>query len=334
MPKYIRYTIAVFFCFAFMAMAAYALDGSRPGSAAVQAWLPDMYTSYILSERQQGLEIQGEIPRLLEGFGPAYYHINNEIISAKNNLIDGTRRVRARSINFTYEVFNTKDVVSVVIMATTRAVTDRTSVASVNFDPRTGSIVTLSGAIGMDITPIAEGIISEMIRRNPATYYAAFTAPPTGQAFYLTEKHLVLLFDEFQLSSAPDSTRMIQLERSNIKTFTINYNEYRISQDRYEIKMMPLRRILENMGYTDDNIQWNAPYNEAVIIRNGSPAITLRAGENNFQINGVMQRSLEAAPEIRRSNMYVPISFFNQIMGLTAYSIDEQGNITFMTYIG
>jgi len=30
--------------------------------------------------------------------------------------------------------------------------------------------------------------------------------------------------------------------------------------------------------------------------------------------------------------MYVPISFFNQIMGLTAYNIDEDGNITFMTY--
>jgi len=292
-----------------------------------------MYVSTTLSERHQGLEIQGEIPELLYSFGPAYAKINEEILIAKNSLIEGTRRVRARSINFTYEVFYTNEVVSIVIMATTRAVTDRTSVISVNFMKHTGELVTLTQAMGMDITPLAEGIIAEMIRRDPATYYAAFTAPPTGQAFYLTDDLLVLLFDEFQLSSAPDSTRMIQFVRNNIKTFTIARYEYRISQDRYEIKMMPLRQILTSMGYIYEDVVWNPSYNEAVIMRNGSPAITLRAGENNFQINGVMQRSLEAAPELKNHSMYVPISFFNQILGLTAYSIDEQGNITFMTYI-
>ena len=332
MPKYVRYAIAAVFCFAVMAMAAYAFDGNGRPTATVQAWRSDMYASYTLSERQQGLEIQGEIPEVLESFGPAYAYLNSEIVNVKSDLIDGTRRVRARSINFTYEVHYADNVVSLVIMATTRAVTDRISVASVNFDPRTGTLLNLTAAMGMDITPLAEGIIAEMIRRNPETYYAAFNAPPTGQAFYMTNSHLVLLFNEFQLSSAPDSTREIRFVRNNIRTFTIGRNDYRISPDRYEIKMMPLRQILENMGYSDDNIRWHPSDNEAVIIRNDSPFITLRPGENNFEVNGVLQRSLEAAPELRRGNMYVPISFFNQIMGLTAYNIDEDGNITFMTY--
>ena len=333
MPKYMKYTIAMIFCFAMMAIAVYAFDGTRNASSA-QVWRQDMYVSNTLSERQQGLDIQGEIPELLESFGPAYARINTEIIAAKNSLIDGTRRIRARSINFEYEVFYTNEVVSLVIIATTRAVTDRTTVTSVNFNPRTGALLTLTQAMGMDITPLAEGIIADMIRRNPARYYAAFTAPPTGQAFYLTDRYLVLLFDEFQLSSVPDSTRMIQFVRDNITTFTIARSDYRISQDRYEIKMMPLRAILEYMGYECDDIEWNPVGKEAVIMRCGQATITLRAGENNFQVNGVMQRSLEAAPEISSSgNMYVPISFFNQIMGLTAYSIDDEGNITFMTYI-
>jgi len=332
MSKYARYAIAMVFCFAIMAIAVHAFDGARATST---AWQHDMFISYTLSGRQQGLDIQGEIPELLESFGPAYSLINDEIIAAKNSLIEGTRRVRARSINFTYEVFYANDVVSLVIMATTRAVTDRTSVTSVNFNPRTGALVTLTEAMGMDITPLAEDIIAEMIRRDPATYYAAFTAPPTGQAFYIDDRFLVLLFDEFQLSSAPDSTRMIQLERANIRRFTIDRSEYRISQDRYEIKMMPLRQILTQMGYVYRDIVWNpnGEYREVILMRNGSAAITLRIGENNFQINGVMQRSLEAAPELINGSTYVPISFFNQIMGLTAYSIDDYGNITFMTYI-
>jgi len=315
-----------------MAIAVYAFEGARVAPS-MPAWRQDMYITSALNERQQGLDIQGEIPMLQEDFGPAYAMINDEILAAKNRLIEGTRRIRARSITFEYEFFYTDDVVSIVIAATTRAVTDRTSVTSVNFNPE-GKILSLTDAMGMDITPIAEGKIADMIRRDPATYYAAFTAPPTGQAFYLTEDYLVLLFDEFQLSSAPDSTRLIKLVLDNIKVFTIAYYDYRISQDRYEIKMMPLRQILTSMGYDYDDIVWNQSCKEAIIMRDGHPMITLTAGENNFQINGVMQRSLEAAPELKNHTMYVPISFFDQIMGLTAYNVDEQGNITFMAYVG
>jgi len=332
MPKYVKYIIAMLFSFAVMAIAVYAFDGARTTSS-VQVWRQDMYISHTLNERQQGLDIHGEIPELLETFGPAYATINEEIQIAKNSLIEGTRRVRARSINFEFETFYTNDVVSLVMIATTRAVTDRTTVTSVNFNPRTGVILTLTEAMGMDITPLAEGIIADMIRQNPARYYAAFTAPPTGQAFYMTDDLLVLLFDEFQLSSAPDSTRLIQLVRENITVFSIDRNDYRISQDRYEIKMMPLRQILTSMGFADEDLIWNPTGKEARIVRSGSPTVTLRAGENNFQVNGVMQRSLEAAPELSNRSLYVPISFFDQILGLTAYSIDEQGNITFMTYI-
>jgi len=330
MPKYVRYIIAMLFCFVITVIAVHAFDGAR--TATVPAWRQDMYVSHILNERQQGLDIHGEIPELLECFGPAYVQLNEEILAAKNSLIDGTRRIRARSITFEYEIFYTRDVVSVVIIATTRAVTDRTSVVSVNFNPYTGVLVNLTEAMGMDITPLAEGKIADMIRRDPATYYAAFTAPPTGQAFYLTDHSLVLLFDEFQLSSAPDSTRIIEFVRENIRVFTITYNNYRISEDRYEIKMMPLRQILNYMGYCNEDIVWNPPRKEATVMRNGSATIILTVGENNFQVNGVIQRSLEAAPEMINGRMYVPISFFDQILGLTAYNIDEQGNITFMSY--
>jgi len=63
--------------------------------------------------------------------------------------------------------------------------------------------------------------------------------------------------------------------------------------------------------------------------------MTLTPGVNNYQLDGVFQRSLEAAPEQRNGgSIYVPISFFDQILGITIYDIDAQGNITFMTYLG
>ena len=331
MPKFMRYACMLLFCVIAMALAVHAFDGARPSSVAV--WRQDMHDSVDLDEREQGLDIRGQRPVLLECFGSAYSRINDEIEAERESLIDGARRIRARSITFDYEIFHTNDVVSIVIFATTRAVTDRTSVASVNFNPRTGALVTLTEAMGMDITPLAEGKIADMIRSDPATYYVAFSAPPTGQAFYLTNEELVLLFDEFQLSSAPNSTRTITLRLRNIRSFSIAHHEYRISQDRYEIKMMPLRQILTGMGYNNNDFIWNPEEREATILRNGRPMVTLVAGENNFLLNGVLQRSLEAAPELSNGTMYVPVSFFDQILGLTAYNIDEQGNIMFMTYL-
>jgi len=315
-----------------MAIAVYAFDGIRVMPEAIPVWRQDMYETELLNVRQQGMDIRGQVPKLLDCFGPAYLQLNDEISLAVDELIEGARRIRARSITFDFEIYNTDEVVSIVIFATTRAVTDRTTVTSVNFNPHTGTLVTLIEAMGRDITPLVEGKIADMIRQDPATYYAAFTAPPTGQAFYLTQHSLMLLFDEFQLSSVPGATSSIELMLDNIKTFTISYYDYHINQDRYGIKMMPLRQILVGLGYSDnEDIIWYD--NKAVVLRDGRTVITLRAGENNFQLNGILQRSLEVAPVLKNGLMYVPISFFDQILGLTAYDIDELGNITFMTYL-
>ena len=329
MPKIARYACTLLFCFVALFVAVHAFDGAR--SATVSVWRQDMHTSEYLNERQQGLDIRGQKPVILETFGSAYNELNDQIEDAISNLIDGARRIRARSITFDYEIFTTNEIISIVISATSRAVTDRTSVLSVNFNPRTGAPMTLAQAMERDITPLAESKISEMIRQDPTTYYAAFNAPPTGQAFYLTETTLVLLFDEFQLSSVPGATTQIEFVRDNIMVFTISPNDYFISEDRYAVKMMPLRAILTNVGF---ETEWRNATKTIDIYLHGQVIMTLHPGVNNYQLNGVMQRSLEAAPVvINGGTAYVPISFFDQILGIIIYNIDAQGNITFMTYM-
>ena len=328
MPKLVRYAVALVFCFVILIAAVYA--GAR-GSSASLRWNADMYISQALNDRQQGLDIRGDIPVVLDTFGPAYEEINAAVDSAVDALIDSARRVRARSIYFEYEIFDTDTVVSIVISATTRAVTDRTVVRSVNFDPRTGAFITLAQAMGRDITPIVEGKISEMIRQSPTVFYAAFTAPPTGQAFYLTETTVVLLFDEFQLSSMPGGLNQIELVRDNIMVYTIPRESYFECRDRYILKMMPLRRILEGMGY---GARWCTERRVAEILMGDNVIMTLTPGENNYQLDGVLQRSLEAPPTQKNGgSVYVPISFFDQVLGIIIYDIDAQGNITFMNYV-
>jgi len=331
MPRIARYVVALIFCFTLLGVAVYAFD-ARGLSSAASAWQAGMYEARILNTRQQGLDIRGEVPEILEDFGPAYEALNMEIEQAIDTLAEGTRRIRARSVSFDYEIYYTNEVVSIVISATARAVTDRTSVLSINFNPRTGNLVTLTQAMGgLDITPLAEGKIADMIRLDPATYYAAFTAPPTGQAFYLTDTLLVLLFDEFQLSSIPGATSSIRFVRDNIMQVTISRDDYRISPDRYAIRMMPVRRTLIGLGYEVG--PWCPINRETPISLHGREIIVLREGENNYQLNGVLQRTLEAPPTLFNGHLYVPISFFDQILRLTAFTINAQDSISFISYL-
>jgi len=289
-----------------------------------------MYSTETLNERQQGLDIRGEFPVVLEEFGPQYESINARIDAAIDSLVEGSRRIRARSVTFEYNIEHTNSVVSIVIYARSRAVTDRTSVLSVNFDPSSGQAVTLTQAIGHNITPLAEARIAEMIRLDPATYHAAFSARPTGQAFYVTNTSLVLLFDEFQLSSVPGATTRITFQLNNLRFYRLELADYRVEPvDGYAIRMVPLGRVLAGLGYST---AW--ANGEAVVSRGGRTLITLVPGENNYLLNGVLLRSLEVAPTMIDRRMYVPISFFDQILPLTAFNVAANGRVTFMTYLG
>jgi len=320
--------IAAIFCFVLLAVAVYA----RTSTTAAPVWCSDMYTVETLNLRQQGLDIRGQRPVVVEDFGTAYEALNEEIDNIIETLIEGTRRIRARSVTFDYQIESTNNLVSIVITANARAVTSRTTVMSLNFNPRTGAQLTLTQAMdNRDITPLAEGKIAEMIRQDPATYYAAHTAPPTGQAFYMTNTHLVLLFDEFQLSSVPGATTNIEFELANIKSHRLPSDDYRASTGRYAIRMIPLGTVVRGLGY---EAEWCSVAREVTVSLNGETVIVLRPNQNNYQLHGVLQRSLESAPVMHGNNMYVPISFFDQILSLTAFSINANGSIDFISYLG
>jgi len=328
MPKIVRICLAAVFCFLLVGVAVYA--NSRAHFMSAPVWDDGMYTIVTLDERRQGLDIRGTVPEILETFGPEYASLNEQLDSMVDTLIEGTRRIRARSVTFDYKIEHTNNLISIVIYANARAVTDRTTVLSLNFDRR-GKRTTLTQAIGLNITPLAEGKIAEMIRQNPATYYAAFNAPPTGQAFYITNSHLVLLFDEFQLSSRPGGTSRIQFQLENIRSYTLSPQNIRMSTGRYAIRMIPLRTVLEGLGY---DVDWCQTEREATVSLHGETVIVLRPNVNNYQVQGILQRSLESAPTMHRGNMYVPISFFDQVLYLTAFSINPSGEIVFISYLG
>jgi hypothetical protein len=295
-------------------------------------WQEDMIANRTPTRRVNGITLRGVFPDIQPSFGPAYADINERISAAANDLINNAQQRRATTITFSYEVFATHRAVSVVMYASIEAVTTREAVRTINFNPATGEPSSLECAMGYDIAPLVERILTEWTRDNPERYYAAITAPLS--AFYVTGEQLVLLFDEFQISTAAGSVGRVELTLAHIiRPRPISPAEYRIEEDIYNLKMVPIGTIARELGHY---VRSNIPQGRASIYWDDSrtlPIMELALGVNSYNWGeGSQQRTLEAAPVIYGGRMLIPITFFDQIMPRTTYHVDEYGYIHFLAH--
>lgn len=299
--------------------------------------LPEITIQRVLPDRQGGLDIYGDVPgEFTSYFGPAYSQINKRVEDVIDSLINEARRVRARSITFSYQQHETDTVVSILIEADVSSVISRTMVRSVNFNPDTGELVTIRDVMDFDVVPLAERLLADRMRREPENYYATQAIELDTQAFFVNRRGITILFDEFQLSAMVSGIRTLEISGRGIRSIELEPEDV-LNTDSvsYGLLMVPLRRVAEGLGY---HVEWCSEEQKAIIY-NRSPGVGgqrlawAHPGYNEY-FTPAIERSLEAAPKIRNGgNMYVPITFFEQILTLTSYTVCSDGNIMFLAYL-
>ncbi|MDR0273732.1 MAG: copper amine oxidase N-terminal domain-containing protein [Clostridiales bacterium] len=344
--------VVVLFVFAFAPMTMFARplqgDDAPPGNvyipapsltnvntqptAPVRTWRSSMLQESSHTRRQEGLDIRGVIPVISDSFDSSDFinaNITDDIVTS---LIAEARRLRARSITFSYEYHPTEEIISIVIYANISTTLPQTLARSVNFSARNGSIISMNEATGIDIIPLAERILAERIRSNPELYHAALSASLANQAFYLTDYSLVILFDGFRLSAREGEVDTIEIILANINSVVLYPDDYR-QDGPYDLKMIPLRAMLE--GQLGFDVIWDEYSGRVTIARNGVLLIELNPNDNEYIVYGThtQRRSLEAAPQIYDGYTYIPITFFDQILPFTTFSIDIDGSITILSYL-
>ena len=308
-----------------------SFTNTLPTTPNIRGWRSNMLEGRTLTRREQGLDLRGLIPDIRSFVTASVIneYITDDIVTS---LISEARRLRARSISFRYEDHTTDEIVSIVIYADVVTTLPHTLVRSVNFCVSEGRLLSMNEAVGMEIAPLAERILAERIRNNPERYYAALSAPLANQAFYLTNDRLVILFDGFRLSTRVGEVDTIELILENINTVVLTKDDYR-PDGPYGLKMIPLRDMLEGqLGFDVDWFDCDDWGNHAIISRNGQNLIELRPDDNEYIVLGTQRRSLEAAPQVIDGRTYIPITFFDQILPLTTFSIGTNGSITFLSY--
>lgn len=90
------------------------------------------------------------------------------------------------------------------------------------------------------------------------------------------------------------------------------------------VMMVPLRAVLEEMGY---EIKWNQETYSVEILK-GAQWTSIKIGENYFFKNKMAPIELSSAPVIVNDRTLVPAEFFSEILGLGI--MIENGNLVFL----
>jgi len=294
-------------------------------------WPDDMVDYTDLNIRVEGLELEGRIPLINQNAGLLHIRINAEINRIRANKIADARSIRARTLTFDYEIYFSDPYLSIILTSTAASASSKTEVVSINFNVNSGEFVSATDVVGSHVVQLADRLLVEMIRRNPERYNPNFTGMQAAQPFSITNNEITFWFNEFQLTPGIEGITPLSLSLRNINEETLAPNDYHVRPGGFNLKMVPVRRIVEAMGY---RLVWHPETRSSTIHFNDELIIEIIPEVNDYlRSEQRFTRSLETAPVIIGTTMYVPISFFDQILSLVAYTIDNNNNITFASYL-
>jgi hypothetical protein len=125
-----------------------------------------------------------------------------------------------------------------------------------------------------------------------------------------------------------DGVSRLNILIENVSYVTISDTDYSVWPG-YNVKMIPFRMVCGALGY---DMQWDQGNKRVDVFRDGMAFMEMTINVNNYSLPDKKTRPLEVAPIIMNGMVYVPISFFEQVLNLVTYSIGPDNHITFLAY--
>lgn len=283
-----------------------------------------------------GLRISGGIPRVRVDAADIYQS-NLEFEEAINQRIADIWHAfgeRARSVSAISLEYETEHIVDgyyhfIVIYADIVSSTHSREVGVVGFDAHRRTILSLEDVLGPNAQPLARAHIAARMRAQPGLFNSVPTSDGVGlysgkmQRFYTRGGYVMFLFDQGEIAPARSGVVRIPLERARVHNTSFAPHEY-IRMDEFNLKMVPLRAAVEGLGFS---LEWDDGDNAILISRADTSPIRVRIGQNLYEQDTRPPMSLESPPILHQGLTFVPISFFETILG-AFYSTNEHGVVT------
>lgn len=281
-----------------------------------------------------GLEISGEIPEA--NFDDEEFNkILTERFNAQVNSFIQQHQASALYINFTTKTVEYQQAsedgehfISVVITMEAISATTTVAVATTVINTDAQEIITLDH-FSINAIALANNHIRGLIARTPRGFVQNFGGIDTDHPFYLENNQIVIPFGSSELFASTRGLRSIRMSLGHIHDEIVPGEfVYTLPAEQYSTRMVRLSPVLQGHGYTTN---WNSQTLTIEIFDDVRLVASLTVDENAFSYGSSPERHLEVAPMLRHSRVYVPLSFFDEIMGMTV-TITPDGYIIISRY--
>jgi hypothetical protein len=189
--------------------------------------------------------------------------------------------------------------------------------------------VGVSQILGVNGLDLANRYILNTVKQSPGVYNSDFYGIGEGQPFYTDGEVITFIFNPRDLAPASQGVVRISMDLRNLLSVSLSSMEYYTTEDTYRLKMIPLRYVCERLRFSVD---WDAG-SQTAYISGGGLVTVLTLDKNSYQGRNRSDFKLEAPPSVIDGQTCVPISFFEECLGVT-YKVSENGNILFSVYGG
>ncbi len=279
---------------------------------------------FVSEKDRVGLEISGFVPQLKYTASPTVQGtVNLKVRNFVQEVIKNAKKSNySRKISFFYKDYSNTTTGNIVSCSVTASVTSSTTknyetAFTVDLKTPKPRVLTLENVLNSkNAMPIVNTIINNSIANHPDKFNITEKKDPENDNFYIENNYAKVIYNNYTFS----------IRFGSIKDFTLDKNYY--SKETFDLKMIPLRTVCEQFGYT---ITYNGR-TKSISIEKGDFETSIKIGENSYYTDIKRKRTLDASPELSRGVTYVPITFFEQILGI--YYKIENKEITFSQYIG
>jgi len=301
--------------------------------------MADAYTLLLAiepaSEASQLLRIDGGMPQVRGLYNPLFERAINERISA-TYLYFEVRAAATDAISLEYDFEHIIDGYNhyIIIYASIASTVESTEVAVIGFNTAQQDFLNLEAFLGPNAITLAEGYITAHMRANPGLFNSEFrgllASPEAPARFYTQGERVFFLFNQSEIAPGRLGVTRLELDSSRVANVSFAPGSY-ITMTEFNVKMLPLRTAAEALGFA---LEWDDATSSISITR-GLPnssasrlSVRLWLEQNSYEIEGLAAPlELEAAPTLINGSAYVPISFFETVLG-AIYSTDEYDTIT------
>jgi len=279
-----------------------------------------------------GLRITGNVPDGRRVADAALRPVLTARFTAQAGAFAQNHQASALEINHSVEFFISTggEYVSVVLTMEAVSATTTSGVATTVINVETNEIVALDG-YNATVRGLVNNHIRNQIAANPRGFVSNFGGISADHPFYLDADRLVIPFGSAELIPTERAIHTVVFSLENFRNIVIgDDNFFQLPPEQYSTIMVRLTPVLRHFDYS---WEWDSDTRTTHILSGDRIVSSLTVDENVFSYRRSATTKLEAAPKLFEGGKFVPLSFFDEVMGMNTIVNLSDGRITISGYM-